>query len=147
MVWSVESLVPKRLTLPVHRMTLQLTIPEHGYAASVRPHFLETRRVAYPGGASDVRYVGYHIVVDGPGIVEMLVASFEEPPPLPPNAAVSPATLTLTMPAPGLPSPIVINAILDPVAAQVPKAAPGWFPQWFLPTAQAGDARGVRTPF
>jgi len=66
---------------------------------------------------------------------------------LPPNAAVSPATLTLTMPAPGLPSPIVINAILDPVAAQVPKAAPGWFPQWFLPTAQAGDARGVRTPF
>jgi len=138
MAWIVESLVPKRVTLPVHRMTLQLEIPEYGYAAPVRPQFIDTQRPALPSGGSDVRFVGHYIVIDGPGIAELMVASFETPPPLPPNAAVSPATLTLTMPAPGLASPIVVKAILEPAAERVPADAPDWFPRWFLRTPQGG---------
>jgi hypothetical protein len=68
-----------------------------------------------------------------------MVATFEAAPPLPSNAAASPATLTLTMPAPGLPSPIVVTAILAPAAERVPTDAPEWFPRWFLRTPLGGD--------
>jgi hypothetical protein len=135
MVWSVESLVPKRLTLPVHRMTLRIEVPDCGYVATVRPHFQDTRRLADSDGAPDVRCVGDYIVVDGPGIVEALLASDGEPPALPSTAAASPATLTLTMPVPGLPSPIVISVTLDPAADQ-----PGQAPRWFLRKPPAGDS-------
>jgi hypothetical protein len=67
MTWTVESLVSKRVTLPIHRMTLQIEIPDHGYAAPVRPQFIDTRGGALPGGGSDVRYVGHYVLVDGPG--------------------------------------------------------------------------------
>jgi hypothetical protein len=135
MVWSVESLVPKRLTLPVHRMTLRIELADPGYSAAFRPIFEDTRRLAYSDGAPDVRYVGDYIVIDGPGIVETLLMSDGEPPPLPPAALGSPATVTLTMPVPGLPSPIVISAILDRVAEQPDQAAP----RWLLTKPQAGD--------
>jgi hypothetical protein len=140
MAWTVESLVPKRLTLPVHRMTLQVEIPNYGYAAPVRPQFIDTRQAAYPGGGSDVRFVGEYVIVDGPGVAELMVASFEAASPLPLNAAVSPATLTLTMPAPGLPSPIVITAILAPAAEELPTEIPDWFPP-LVPPGAAGRRR------
>jgi hypothetical protein len=127
MVWSVESLVPKRLTLPFYRMTLQLELLDHGYSAPVQLHFNDTRRLAYSDGAPDVRYVGDYIVIDGPGLIEALLASDGEAPPLPPEARGSSATVTLTMPTPGLPTPIAISAILDPVADQAEHAAPRWF--------------------
>jgi len=139
MAWTVESLVPKRVTLPVHRMTLQLEIPEYGYAAPVQPQFIDTQRPALPSGGSDVRFVGHYIVIDGPGIAELMVATFEAAPPLHRNAALSPATLTLTMPAPGLPSPIVVKANLDPATEKLPTDAPEWFPTWWFPKLQAGS--------
>jgi hypothetical protein len=127
MVWTVESIVPKRLTLPVYRMSLQIEFTDHGYVANVQPVFRDTRQLAYSDGAPDVRYVGDYIVIDGPGMIETLVMSDKEPPPLPSAVLASPATLTLTMPVPGLPSPIVVSAILDPVADQPDQAAPRWF--------------------
>ena len=140
MSWTVESLVPKRVSLLVDRMTLQLEIPDHGYSAPVRPQFIETRGGPLPGGGSDVRYVGHYVFVDGPGIAQLSVATFEAAPPLAPSAVISPATLTLTMPAPGLPSPIVVTAILEPAAKQVPNddLFPSWFPTWWFPKLQAG---------
>lgn len=97
--------MPKRLTLPVHRMTLHIELADHGYSATVRPHFKDARGLASSDGAPDVRCVGDYIVVDGPGIVETLLALGGEPPPLPLTAVASPARMILTMPVPGLPSP------------------------------------------
>ena len=125
MVWTVESIVPKRLTLPVYRMAMQIEFADHGYLTNVQPIFRDTRQLAYSDGAPDVRYVGDYIIIDGPGMIEALVMS-DKPSPLPSAALASPATVTLTMPVPGLPSPIVVSAILDPVADQPDQAAPRW---------------------
>jgi hypothetical protein len=126
MVWAVESIVPKRLTLPLYRMTLRIEFPDHGYVADMEPAFMDARSLRSSDGAPDVRYVGDYVVIDGPGIIQTHVMQRGDPPPLPAAALGSPATITLTMPAPGLKLPVVVSAVAEPVADQPPQAAPGW---------------------
>ena len=83
LVWSVESLVPKRLTLPIHRMTFEVEFADLGYSARVQWHFGDTRHLAHTDVVPDVRWIGNYIVIDGPGMVETYIRSDEEPPPLP----------------------------------------------------------------
>ena len=126
MVWAVESIVPKRLTLPVYRMSLKIEFADHGHVADMEPVFRDARELAYSDGAPDVRCVGDYIVIDGPGIIETLFMPRSQPSPPPSAALASPATITLTMPVPGLPSPIIVSAILDPVTGQNDRTASRW---------------------
>src|SRR5262249_45799256 len=111
MTWSVESLVPKRLTLPVHRMRLSVEFPQSGSVASFEPIFTDARMLGSSDGSPDVRCTGDYIIIDGPGIIRTHLTG---PNPPPPPSAEGPAAITLTMPAPGLPTPIVIQAHLYP---------------------------------
>jgi hypothetical protein len=117
MIWSVESLVPKRLTLPQHRMSLGVELPNQGYSAPLEPYFIDARELSRSDGTPDVRYVGDYVIIDGPGMLRTLLRNSTEPPTPPPDMA-GPAIITLTMLAPSLPTPIVIQANLDQDASR-----------------------------
>jgi hypothetical protein len=126
MVWSVESLVPKRLTLPVRSMSLVVEFLDVGFSAPVNAFFRDARELASSDGSPDVRYVGDYIIIDGPGIIEtMLMIGNETVPPAADTVAV-PAAVTLTMPGPGLASPLIIRADLHPETPTSPGQVGRW---------------------
>jgi hypothetical protein len=121
LVWSVESLVPKRLTFPLHKMTLCVDLPESGYSGiDDHPWFDDARRLSKSDGMPDVRCVGDYIIIDGPGIMMTRLMQASGSAPLP-SSLEGPAVITLTMAAPGLPSPVVIRADLKRHATQANK--------------------------
>jgi hypothetical protein len=111
-VWSVESLVTKRITLPLHKMVIRIDFPESEYSAIADyPWFDDARRLSRSDGMPDVRCVGDYIIIDGPGIIVTHLTPRNDAAPLP-SSVTGPAAITLTMPAPGLPSPVVVRADL-----------------------------------
>jgi hypothetical protein len=104
-------------------MSLHVEFPYGKPVASFEPIFTDARTLASSDGSPDVRCTGDYVIIDGPGIIRTYLT---EPNPPPSPSAEGPAVVILTMPAVGLPAPIVIRADLRPQQPTTPSQAHRW---------------------